>query len=214
MIHGGLSPSTWFRVLRSPISGSASDPRGRISRRARHAAHRLCLSDLAQLLRDRRRAGGDHRARHTREACPSSSMRAHAPHFHFCRGCRPAAEDLGADLRRRSRRTRSPPRCHRAACCCCGARRDIESLYEQVNELGLVSTSFSYPILASLEIGVQQLRTEGDRLWQQPSIAPRRCGDLSRDCPASACSGVEQASGPGFADLDRTRVTLELGSPA
>ena len=34
----------------------------------------------------------------------------------------------------------------------------IESLYENVNELGLVSTSFSYPILASIEIGRETAR--------------------------------------------------------
>ena len=43
----------------------------------------------------------------------------------------------------------------------------MSSCTEQVNELGLVSTSFSYPILASLELGIAQLKTDGDRLWRQ-----------------------------------------------
>ena len=63
-------------------------------------------------------------------------------------------------------------------------RVSIEALYEQVNELGLVSTSFSYPILASLELGVRQLVEEGEAIWKRASRAARRFA-----MPAAACGG-------------------------
>ena len=86
----------------------------------------------------------------------------------------------------------------------------IESLYEQVNELGLVSTSFSYPILASLELGVRQLVHEGERIWSQTIARAESFRYACRTLPGITCFGREEATQPGFKDLDRTRVTIDV----
>ena len=86
----------------------------------------------------------------------------------------------------------------------------IDALYEHVNDLGFVSTSFSYPILASLELGVQQLVEEGEEIWRQ---TVERAERFRRDLHVLSnitCFGRERVSSPGFHDLDSTRITLDV----
>ena len=135
---------------------------------------------------------------------------AHAPHFHFCDALPPAAEDLGADCVTQSTH-KVATALSQGSLLLLRSEEQIEVLYEQVNELGLVSTSFSYPILASLEIGIAQLRTEGDRLWRETLDRADALSAACRELPGVRVLGVEHANRPGFADIDRTRVTLELG---
>ena len=135
---------------------------------------------------------------------------AHAPHFHFCDALPAAAEDLGADYVTQSTH-KVATALSQGSLLLLRSEAQIEGLYEQVNELGLVSTSFSYPILASLEIGIAQLRTEGDRLWRQALDRADALSAACRELPGVRVLGLEHANRPGFVDIDRTRVTLELG---
>jgi arginine/lysine/ornithine decarboxylase len=86
----------------------------------------------------------------------------------------------------------------------------IELLYEHVNDLGFVSTSFSYPILASLELGIRQLAEDGDRMW---SLAVSLAQDLRAACRGLAgikSFGDEKSGAPGFRHFDPTRVTIDV----
>lgn len=134
---------------------------------------------------------------------------AHAPHFHFCSGLPIAAEDVGADYVAQSTHKVATALSQGSLLLLNDASR-IESLYEQVNELGLVSTSFSYPILASLELGVRQLVHEGERIWSQTIDRAESFRSDCRTLPGIACFGREEATQPGFLDLDRTRVTIDV----
>jgi len=136
---------------------------------------------------------------------------AHAPHFHFCPLLPPAAEDLGADFITQSTH-KVATALSQGSLLLLRRAADVPALYEQVNELGLVSTSFSYPILASVELGVRQLLDEGDLLWRQ---ALARAETLRTHC--AALPGVHvleqrDAVRPGLVALDRTRVTLDVAA--
>ena len=134
---------------------------------------------------------------------------AHAPHFHFCSGLPTGAEDLGADYVTQSTH-KVATALSQGSLLLLRSEGDKESLYEQVNELGLVSTSFSYPILASLEMGVQQLVEEGEALWSGAIDLAEALRAMFRRLPGIRVLGHEQASKPGFKELDRTRVTLDV----
>jgi len=74
---------------------------------------------------------------------------AHGPHFHFCRALPEAAEDLGADLISQSTH-KVGSALSQGSLLLINNENFVAPLYEHVNDLGLVRTSFSYPILASL----------------------------------------------------------------
>jgi arginine decarboxylase len=134
---------------------------------------------------------------------------AHAPHFHFCRALPAGAEDLGADLVTQSTH-KVASALSQGSLLLIRDERFIEPLYAHVNELGLVSTSFSYPILASVELAIHQLVVEGDTIWSDAIVRAERLRRQLRHIPGATCFGVESIGRAGFSDLDRTRVTLNV----
>ena len=134
---------------------------------------------------------------------------AHAPHFHFCSALPTGAEDLGADYVAQSTHKMATA-LSQGSLLLVQHERLIEPLYEQINELGLISTSFSYPILASLELGVRQLVEEGEAIWtaaiDRADAFRARCLNLD----GIRCLDREQVGRPGFRDCDPTRVTLDV----
>ncbi len=133
---------------------------------------------------------------------------AHAPHFHFCKSLPTGAEDMGADLVTQSTH-KVASALSQGSLLLVGNEQFIESLYEQVNELGLVSTSFSYPILASIELGVGQLVEEGETLWSETIESAAAFREASRGLLGVTCFGHDQVR-PGFVDFDSTRITLDV----
>jgi len=134
---------------------------------------------------------------------------AHAPHFHFCKALPPGAEDLGADCVTQSTH-KVATALSQGSLLLVNNEQFIEPLYEHVNDLGLVSTSFSYPILASLELGVRQLVEDGDAMW---SAAIERADAFRAACRGLSgvnCFGDEKSGTPGFRHFDPTRVTLDV----
>ena len=134
---------------------------------------------------------------------------AHAPHFHFCTALPAGAEDLGADLVAQSTH-KVATALSQGSLLLLNNPVFIDALYEHVNELGFVSTSFSYPILASLELGVHQLVEEGEDIWRR---TVERAERFRRDLHVLSnitCFGRERVSSPGFHDLDSTRITLDV----
>jgi ornithine decarboxylase len=135
---------------------------------------------------------------------------AHAPHFHFCSRMPDAAEDLGADLVCQSTH-KVASALSQGSVLLLNDERFIAPLYEHVNDLGLVSTSFSYPILSSVELGVLQLLEEGERLWSDAIDRADRFREVCRAIPGVACFGREQiAPSRGVAAIDATRVTIDV----
>jgi arginine decarboxylase len=134
---------------------------------------------------------------------------AHAPHFHFCTALPVGAEDLGADLIAQSTH-KVATALSQGSLLLLNNPVFIDALYEHVNELGFVSTSFSYPILASLELGVEQLVEEGEEIWRR-TVERAECfrRDL-RGLSKITCFGRERVPSPGFHDLDATRITLDV----
>lgn len=133
---------------------------------------------------------------------------AHAPHFRFCEALPPGAEELGADYVTQS--------IHKVATALSQGSlllvqhdRAVANLYEHVNDLGLISTSFSFPILASIELGVRQLVEEGDAIWKTAIARAEAFRLKCRELDGVRCFGHE-AMQPGFRDFDPTRVTLDV----
>ena len=120
------------------------------------------------------------------------------------------AEDLGADLVTQSTH-KVASALAQGSLLLVGNEAFIEPLYEHVNELGLVSTSFSYPILASVELGIRQLVEEGEALWSTALTRARgipECVSQPAGCHMLRSRTRGQAS--GFQDMDATRVTLDV----
>jgi arginine/lysine/ornithine decarboxylase len=86
----------------------------------------------------------------------------------------------------------------------------IEPLYEHVNDLGFVSTSFSYPILASIELGVNKLGENGDAMWREAIDRANGFRAACRRMTGVRCFGDENSGASGFRHFDPTRVTLDL----
>ncbi|HXW05376.1 MAG TPA: beta-eliminating lyase-related protein [Vicinamibacterales bacterium] len=134
---------------------------------------------------------------------------AHAPHFHFCDDLPPGAEDLGADCVTQSTH-KVATALSQGSLLLINNERLIDPLYEHVNDLGLVSTSFSYPILASIELGVRQLVLDGDALWKEAIAQAEAFRWGCRRFEGVGCFGRERIGPSGFRDFDPTRVTLDL----
>ena len=134
---------------------------------------------------------------------------AHAPHFHFCDALPDGAEDLGADLICQSTH-KVGSALSQASLLLIGDRRYIPSIYENVNDLGFVSTSFSYPILASLELSIRQLVQEGDALWKRTIDLAEAFRREMRRVPGISCFGSERSGQEGFRSFDPTRVTIDV----
>ncbi|MGH9632350.1 MAG: aminotransferase class I/II-fold pyridoxal phosphate-dependent enzyme, partial [Bryobacteraceae bacterium] len=134
---------------------------------------------------------------------------AHAPHFHFCEGLPDGAEDLGADLVCQSTH-KVGSALSQASLLLIGNESFIPKIYEHVNDLGFVSTSFSYPILASLEFSIRQFVEQGESLWNRTIERANAFRRSAGSVPGISCFGRERAGRAGFRDVDPTRVTLDV----
>ena len=134
---------------------------------------------------------------------------AHAPHFHFCKDLPPGGEDVGADCVTQSTH-KVATALSQGSLLLINRESLIEPLYEHVNDLGFVSTSFSYPILASIELGVTQLVEEGDAMWGEAIARANAFRETCRTMPGVRCFGDEHGGVAGFRHFDPTRVTLDV----
>ncbi|NUQ73392.1 MAG: hypothetical protein HUU21_07540 [Polyangiaceae bacterium] len=135
---------------------------------------------------------------------------AHGPHFHFLRGLGfpLSAEDAGADLITQS--THKVLSALNQGSLLHFNRKELVTRYEEMQALGFQSTSFSYPILISIEHAVGQMVNDGERLWGQ---ALKLAEELRRG--ASSLPGVRVVDerivdGSRVVGLDPTRVTLNV----
>lgn len=134
---------------------------------------------------------------------------AHGAPLHFCTGLPDAAEDLGADIVLQSTH-KSMGALSQGSTALFRTDEHLERFYSAVSSLGIVSTSFSYPILSSIELAVMRQRVEGEEVWQRCIAEADRFRQRVRQVRGIGTFGLEAAGGPGFASLDRTRVTLDV----
>lgn len=134
---------------------------------------------------------------------------AHSPHYHFCSALPAGAEDLGADFVCQSTH-KVGSALSQASLLLIGKESLIPALYGNINDLGFVSTSFSYPILASLELGIRQLVEDGEFLWSRTVELAEIFRESARRIPGISCFGREGEGRGSFQSLDPTRVTLDV----
>jgi len=135
---------------------------------------------------------------------------AHAPHFHFLRrlGFPLPAEDAGADLVTQS--THKVLSALNQGSVLHFNNEQLISRYEEFQAMGFQSTSFSYPILLSIEHAIEQMVKQGERMWSEAA-------DLA-GCLRKGASGVQGVlviddsvvDGDRVAGLDPTRVTINV----
>lgn len=134
---------------------------------------------------------------------------AHGAPLHFCTGLPDAAEDLGADIVLQSTH-KSMGALSQGSTALFRTEEYLDRFYSAVSSLGIVSTSFSYPTLSSIELAVMRHRVEGEDVWQrcitEAELFRQRAGQLR----GIRTFGLEAACRPGFSSLDRTRVTLDV----
>lgn len=89
---------------------------------------------------------------------------------------------------------------------------DVEVLkrwYEIVNTSGHVSTSFSFPVLASIIAAVQLLDDQGEELLGRAISAAQWLRDAINHIEPYCCFGFERPE-PGFVAFDPLRVTVDV----
>lgn len=135
---------------------------------------------------------------------------AHGPHHRFLRrlGLPMDAVTAGADIVTQS--THKVMSALNQASLIHFAGDELSERYEAVQSLGFQSTSFSYPILASLEHAVLQMCEQGEELWGHAlALADDLRAGLDR-IPGLRVVGGETRDLERVSGLDRTRVTVNV----
>jgi arginine/lysine/ornithine decarboxylase len=141
-------------------------------------------------------------------AIPLLVDEAHGAHFAFHPELPASALSLGADLTVQSIHKTLSALTQAAMLHVQGDRIDRDRL---TRSLSLVqSTSPNYLLLASLDAARQQMATQGTALMQRSlNLATRARQELSQ-IPELAVLDDRSAQTPGFADLDLTRITIDV----
>lgn len=134
---------------------------------------------------------------------------AHGAPLHFSSALPAAAEDLGADLVLQSTH-KTMGALSQGSVVLFPTDRFVERFCQVARHSGIISTSFSYPTLSSIEIAVASHARDGDAAWRRAAEEADRFREMVRDIEGVRTFGREAAGRPGFVDLDRTRVTLDV----
>lgn len=134
---------------------------------------------------------------------------AHGAPLHFCSGLPEAAEDLGADVVLQSTH-KTMGALSQGSVALFRTDEYLDPFYAAVTHLGLISTSFSYPTLSSIELSVARHQIEGEDTWRRSIDEAERFRAEAARIDGIATFGIDAAGRPGFRDLDRTRVTLDV----
>lgn len=135
---------------------------------------------------------------------------AHGPHLRFLRqmGFSACAEDAGADVVTQS--------VHKVMSALNQASllhfndATLARRYEEMQALGFQSTSFSYPLLLSLERAVRQITEEGQESWRRALGVAERLREGARRLPGVTVLDDRVVDGRRVTGMDRTRVTLNV----
>lgn len=134
---------------------------------------------------------------------------AHGAPLHFCAGLPAAAEDLGADVVLQSTH-KTMGALSQGSVVLFRTEEYLDRFYAAATQLGLLSTSFSYPTLSSIELAIARHQLEGEETWQRSIDEAETFRSQVARISGVRTFGVEAASRSGFRDLDRTRVTIDV----
>jgi ornithine decarboxylase len=135
---------------------------------------------------------------------------AHGPHYELLKGSGfpPSAESAGADIITES--------VHKLMSALNQASvihfNDLELLrrYEELQSLGFVSTSFSFPILVSVEHAVNQMLSRGPEMWTRASELAQALRNGAAEIPGVEVLDQRVVDGARVIGLDPTRVTVNV----
>ena len=135
---------------------------------------------------------------------------AHAPHFSFLQnlGFPCPAEAAGADLVTQS--THKVLSALNQGSLLHFNNVDLIPRYEEFQAMGFQSTSFSYLILISIEHAIEQMVTDGERLWARAVKEAQRLREGARSLPGVQVLDDQIVDGVRIVGLDPTRVTLNV----
>ena len=131
---------------------------------------------------------------------------AHGAHFNFHPNLPEAALAAGADLTVQSIHKTLGAMTQASMLHLKGDRIDIQKLNRALQLVQ--STSPSYILLASLDAARQQIALHGEQLMNQTLLLAEKA--LSQLIQIPGLSVLEPLNTPGFADLDRTRLTVKV----
>lgn len=134
---------------------------------------------------------------------------AHGAPLHFCAELPNAAEDLGADIVLQSTH-KAMGALNQGSVALFRDATYLDRFYDAVTQLGLVSTSFSYPVLSSIELAVAHHEAEGDVLWHTAIAEADRFRELVREIDGIVAYGDEIVGRRGCVEFDRTRVAIDV----
>lgn len=134
---------------------------------------------------------------------------AHGAPLHFCDALPTAAEDLGADIVLQSTH-KTMGALSQGSVVLFREWRWVERFYTLARGLGVISTSFSYPTLASIELAVARHLVDGGAAWSRVVDEADRFRAQIAGVRGVRAFGGEAAGRAGFVDLDRTRVLVDV----
>ena len=134
---------------------------------------------------------------------------AHGPHYRFApHGFPPTAEEAQADLI-----TQSTHKVLSALNQGSVVHFNSEPLfrrYQEMQSLGFVSTSFSYPILLSIGNAIAHAKAKGVRMWTTAARSARRLREAAARMPGALVVDESIVDGSRVVGLDPTRVTINI----
>ncbi len=135
---------------------------------------------------------------------------AHGPHLHFLSGLNfpIAAEDAGADLVTQS--THKVLSALNQGSLLHFNNPHLLREYEKYQAMGFQSTSFSYPILLSIEQAIDQMVTSGEVLWSHAKELAIWFRERLSFLPGIKIIDEEIIDGHRVIGLDQTRVTINV----
>jgi len=133
---------------------------------------------------------------------------AHGAHFGFHPALpRPAQDTTAAIVTQSTHKTCSA--LNQGSLALFNDEQVIDRFYEMVNHLGLITTSFSYVILASVVMAVLQLYEQGGALLNQAIEVATEVRQQINQIEGLSCFGWE-ARRAGFVEFDPLRVTVDV----
>lgn len=135
---------------------------------------------------------------------------AHGSHFRFLRdaGFPICAEDAGADVITQS--THKVLAALNQASLLHFNNEGLVRRYEECQAMGFQSTSFSYPLLMSIEQAIAQMTEHGPRTWKSAIELAERLADGARRIPGVSVVDDGIIDGARVVGRDRTRVTVDV----
>lgn len=209
LVHGGYRP-VYFRPPIHPETGLPLGPAARDVEALleEHRDVRCVVLTYPNYFGIAGECGSIVDAAH-RRGLPVIVDAAHGAPLHFCSGLPAAAEDLGADIVLQSTH-KSMGALSQGSVVLFKTDRFLDRFYDAVAHLGLISTSFSYPTLSSIELAVARHQLAGQETWQDAIEQAERFRVRVAQIDGITTFSTDAATLPGFCDLDRTRVTLDV----